>query len=117
MFVKYAKRTGAETPRFRKGTPAPRPLCPERPCLVDDKPATFHRWVEEDKVLLKLDYFAKPAIREETIRAFFETGVADASSRIEKVRQITALVEYPDGSVGRVKPELITFLDRRADHE
>ena len=52
----------------------------ERPCLADDKPAVFHRWVDESGLLLCTTL---------------------------------ALVEYPDGSVGMVKPELIQFLDRK----
>lgn len=85
----------------------------DRLCLADGKPATFHRWVrwEEERVLL--DYLIKPEGRAEILRAYLETGVLDAAGHIEKVLQIAALVEYPDGSVGRVKPELITFLDRR----
>ena len=52
----------------------------ERLCLADDKPATFHRWVDESGLLCCTTL---------------------------------ALVEYPDGSVGMVKPELIQFLDRK----
>lgn len=110
MFRKYVKnklRLGVEVKACKdcRG--------PERPCLVDDKPATFHRWVEEDKALLKLDYFVKPDDRGKILRDYYETGVVDAASHIEKLRVTFALVEYPDGSVGKVKPELITFLDRR----
>ena len=54
----------------------------ERPCLADEKPATFHRWVDESGLLCCTTL---------------------------------ALVEYPDGSVGMVKPELIQFLDRREE--
>lgn len=53
-----------------------------RPCLADDKPATFHRWVDESGLLCCTTL---------------------------------ALVEYPDGSVGMVKPELIQFLGRKED--
>lgn len=78
---------------YRDGKKASRKSCPLcnpdlRPCLVDDKPATFHRWVEEGLMW---------------------------AEKLETVRTCLALVEYPDGSVGKVKPELITFLDRRAE--
>ena len=62
---------------------------PERLCLADGKPATFHRWVEDNHSLLQLD-----------------------SATIETRGATFALVEYPDGSVGKVKPELIQFMDR-----
>lgn len=96
MFCKYAK---AE---------------PElRPCLVDGKPATFHRWVEEDKAMLQLGALMKREDVERAVREFNKLGVVDASSAIRVLRICFALVEYPDGSVGKVKPELIQFLDRK----
>lgn len=61
-----------------------------RPCLADDKPAMFHRWVEESGNVICADY-------------------------IRRTRETFALVEYPDGSVGKVKPELIMFLDTNVD--
>lgn len=96
MFCKYAK----DEP-------------PLRPCLADGKPATFHRWVEEDRALLKVDTLMKREELQKTVHMFAVHGVADAGSKIVPVRTCVALVEYPDGSVGKVKPELITFLDRK----
>jgi hypothetical protein len=111
MFRKCAK--GAETPRFRRGTEPPRPIRPVlRPCLADGKPATFHRWVEEDKALLRIHALCHPEHQKQSVHRFHVEGVTDDSSSIEKLRVTYALVEYPDGSVGRVKPELIQFLDR-----
>lgn len=86
---------------------------PERPCLADDKPATFHRWVEEETALLQIDAVMRPEDQQKIARRFREEGVSDAYSKIEKLRTCSALVEYADGSVGRVKPELIQFLDRK----
>lgn len=86
---------------------------PERPCLADDKPATFHRWVEEETALLRIGCFMKPEGQLQMVRRFREEGVIDGTSTIEKLRTCSALVEYADGSVGRVKPELIQFLDRK----
>ena len=82
-----------------------------RPCLADGKPATFHRWVDEDKALLKIHGFVQPDMRQLIEKAFYDTGVAVEGTTIEKLRTCFALVEYPDGSVGKVKPELIQFLD------
>lgn len=85
----------------------------ERPCLADDKPATFHRWVDEDKALLKINCFMRPEETERAVRTFKEEGWYPNTCSTERVRTCFALVEYPDGSVGKVKPELIQFLDRR----
>jgi hypothetical protein len=109
MFRKYAKkiRYGVEVKTCRD--------CggPERPCLVDGKPATFHRWVDEDKALLQFAALMRPEDRLKALQIFNGTGTADSSSTIEKLRTCFALVEYPDGSVGKVKPELIQFLGRK----
>ena len=109
MFRKYAKkiRYGVEVKTCRD--------CggPERPCLVDGKPATFHRWVEEETALLKVNAFLKHEDLGRVVRRFREEGVLDGASVLEKLRTCFALVEHPDGSVGKVKPELIQFLDRR----
>lgn len=85
----------------------------ERPCLADGKPATFHRWVDEDKALLKINVFMRPDDQLKCVRRFHEEGVLDGTCSTEKLKTCSALVEYPDGSVGRVKPELIQFLDRK----
>ena len=84
-----------------------------RPCLADDKPATFHRWVEEETALLKVNAFLRHEDLGRAARRFREEGLLDGASTIEKLRTCFALVEYPDGSVGKVKPELIQFLDRK----
>lgn len=110
MFRKYAKnklRLGVKVEACKdcRG--------PERPCLVDGKPAIFHRWVEEDKALLRVNSFMKPEGIEERVRRFERLGVCGPECSIEKLRAVKALVEWPDGSVSTVALELITFLDRR----
>jgi hypothetical protein len=110
MFRKYAKnklRLGVEVKACKdcRG--------PERPCLVDGKPATFHRWVEEDKALLRIDAFMKNDAREAIFHRFKKDGFCGPEGTIEKLRTVKALVEWPDGSVSTVALELITFLDRR----
>lgn len=86
-----------------------------RPCLVYGKPAMFHRWVDEDRALLKVDRFMRPEDRDRVFQMFQETGVADCVSTIEKLRTCLALVEYPDGTVSKVKPEAVRFLDRKEE--
>jgi hypothetical protein len=83
-----------------------------RPCLADGKPALFHRWADEDKALLKTDALMRPEDRVRYTQRYLADGVVDGLFSAEVIRVTFALVEYPDGSVGRVKPELIQFLDR-----
>lgn len=84
-----------------------------RPCLADGKPATFHRWMDEDRALLQTVGLLNRADQMRASRLFREEGLVDVTHKIEKLRICCALVEYPDGSVGKVKPELIQFLDRK----
>lgn len=112
MFRKCDKRE----PRFEDiFHPLPAPLFrgAPRPCLADGEPALFHRWADEDKALLQIHAFVRPEDQQKIVRLFREEGVVGGSSTIEKLRTCFALVEYPDGSVGKVKPELIEFLDRK----
>ena len=87
----------------------------ERPCLADGKPAVFHRWADGDNALLRINSFITSAEGDVISRRFRETGVVPNYCSTELVRAVFALVEYPDGSVGQVKPELIQFLDRGDD--
>ena len=106
----FFQNTKTEPPVFRFTMPEERPF---RPCEVDGKPAIFHRWIDEDKVLLQfdvhLDYDNLMAIRS----LFDVEGCAPAGTSIEKVRHTFALVEYQDGKVDKVEPEKIKFTDRR----
>lgn len=116
MFWKCGK--GAETPRFKSSVPPPFPPSPVahlRPCLADDTPAVFHRWVDRDTSLLHINVFIRPDERELIHRSFKQTGVVPNCCSADVVRAVFALVEFPDGSVGEVKPELIQFLDRKEE--
>lgn len=86
-----------------------------RACLADGKPATFHRWVDRDTSLLHINVFTRMEEREIIHRQFKQTGIVPNCCSADVVRAVFALVEYPDGSVGEVKPELIQFLDRHGE--
>ena len=94
-------------------------LCPEglRPCEVDGAPAFFHRWADEDKCLLKVNAFTRPDEQEALYRKFTDTGIVSNCCSVVTLRNCFALVEYPGGSVVRVKPELIRFTDRQEDKD
>jgi hypothetical protein len=94
--------------------PAPRLLpmdeLQNRPCEVDGRPALFHRWIEEDRVLLVID--AMVPLAEQSILAYscHEMHVVRPGSHADVIRETFALVEYPDGVVAKVKPELVRFV-------
>lgn len=86
---------------------------PGRRCEVDGQTGCwFHRFIEEDEVLLKANIYIKPEVLAQEARRILERGVTDPTYTVEKIRKFHALVEFPDGSLGRVKPDLVTFLDR-----
>lgn len=110
MFRKYAKnslRLGGDVKACKdcRG--------PERPCLVDGRPATFHRWVEEDRGVLQINALLREEAVERVRRDFQEKHIIPPGATLEKLRGVRALVEWPDGSVGTVDLGLLTFLDRR----
>lgn len=88
--------------------------CPNntRPCLAAGHSAMFHRWVEDEKALLKINVFVSPEQQDGIVRRFREDGVIPSTCSVEKQRTSRALIEWLDGSVAMVDPETIRFLDR-----
>lgn len=86
-----------------------------RPCLADGKPAAFHRWVDDDRALLRVNAFMQFDDQKRRVQRFREEGVLDNACTVEILRCCAALVEYPDGAVDIVDPKRIKFLDRKED--
>lgn len=85
---------------------------PTRPCLVDEKPAVFHRFVDEDRALLQVDRFCRAEDMDAMVRVFKDSGVYSGKFCSTKILHSTlALVEFPDGSLKKVDPELVTLLN------
>lgn len=83
-----------------------------RPCEVDGVPALFHRWADEDEPLLKLDVFCHSNAREHIYDQYKQHGIIGPEFSVEVIRKTYALVEYQDGTVHMVAPELVTFTDK-----
>ena len=81
-----------------------------RPCEVDGRPALFHRWVEEDKALLRINCYTTPEEQQKLVYKFRQGGLIDPGCSTEVLRETFALVEYRDGTVAKVKPELVRFV-------
>lgn len=86
---------------------------PPRVCEVGGKTCLFHRWIDEDKALLKINCFVSAYEQERLLRNFREDAVMPMGTSAEIVRHTYALVEFPDGSVGKVEPECVCFMDRK----
>lgn len=83
-----------------------------RPCEVDGRPALFHRWVEEDRALLRVNAFTSSEERARIAREFSAGCIIPAGCFTDVIRETFALVEYQDGTIAKVKPELIRFTGR-----
>ncbi len=83
-----------------------------RPCEVDGRPALFHRWIEEDRALLKFNTLCRGLEMEEMRRIFLSEGIVTPQCSTEVIRETFALVEYMDGTIHKVKPELIRFIGK-----
>lgn len=83
-----------------------------RPCEVDGRPALFHRWVEEDRALLRFETMIHHDERKYVEYRFHEAGVIPPGCSTEVIRETFALVEYRDGTIAKVSPELIRFVDK-----
>ena len=84
-----------------------------RPCEANDRPAIFHCWIGEDRALLKINTFLTDSECRALSDQFKKDYIVKPGTSAEVIRNTYALVEYPDGSMDKVKPELITFMDRR----
>ena len=82
-----------------------------RPCKVDGLPALFHRWAEDDQALLNCNSTCQEDA-EKMVQQFKAGMVAGPNFSTEVIRKTYALVEYRDGSVHMVAPELVTFTDK-----
>lgn len=83
-----------------------------RPCEVDGRPALFHRWVEEDRALLKFDGFVPRPGQQYIHHRFLEECVVPPVCHVDVLRETFALVEYRDGTIAKVDPLLLRFVDR-----
>ena len=88
-----------------------------RPCEVDGKLAFFHRWVDDESVLLKIGAFVNPEQRRALEHVFHEDRVIPPGCSVTVIHYTFALVEDLNGTVAKVKPELVKFLDREVMKE
>ena len=95
------------------------PMAELRPrrCEVDGRPATFLRWIEEDRALLIFEHYMKESDAFKSIDLFNEKGIIGPNCSTDVLHTVLALVEYRDGTVGKVSPERLRFTDRRAKDE
>ena len=83
-----------------------------RPCEVSGSKAWYHGLVNCDQVILKAKaYEGKPNAYAACHREFSATGRIPMHCDVEIVRRTYAWIEYLDGSVAKVDPERVQFID------
>lgn len=87
-------------------------VTPTRPCTVQGHPAFFHRWVTEDRGLLRVHAMTNPEQQQALHAYYVKHGIIPSSGSLEKLTETLALVEMPDGSVKKVPAIQIRFTDR-----
>ena len=89
-------------------------LCPAelRPCEANGKQCLFHRFVDDDQAMLKINAFVKEDEVKHLYSRFKRDGIIEPCCSTEIIRRTLALVEYPDGSLGLADPMCVQFLDR-----
>ena len=85
-----------------------------RPCEVGGGPALFHRWIEEDRVLFQPRAFIDPHKTAELVHRFRAELVVEPGCSTEVLRETFALVEYRDGTIAKVDPLRVRFVDKEA---
>lgn len=84
-----------------------------RVCKVDGTLALFHRWIDEDETVLKINNYLLVSDQDaqKIYMRFKETNVATRECDVNVMRRTFALVEYEDGSVSKVDPEKVKFIN------
>lgn len=86
-----------------------------RPCEVDGRPALFHRWIEEDRAMLKVPRNLQEKTYESIFQVFRENNVVVDGCEVVVSHHTFALVEYRDGTIAKVEPESIRFVGREGE--
>lgn len=87
-----------------------------RPCIVDGNKALFHRLGTDEGIVVKANTYMKPAdfcswTYEVKKELSDKNNVLPAGCELHKCSKTFALVEYEDGVMERVQPELVRFID------
>ncbi len=89
-----------------------------RPCLVyREREALFHRWVEEDDIIVKLNTQIQYDMRKNLVRDIMKTNIYPHYADPVVVKRIVGLIEYRDGTIDMVEPKDIRFLDSNCEFE
>lgn len=81
-----------------------------RPCLYLEEKATFHRWVDETKMIIKFSEHLKMDAMWKLKNLYEDIGLLTGGMDAIPVITTFALIEVADGSMKKVPPEEIRFV-------
>lgn len=82
-----------------------------RPCEVNGSKAWYHGLVHSDKTIVQAGSNLSGTERVNIERAVKMGLIIPSEHRLCVVRQTFAMIEYLDGSVSKVDPEKVHFID------
>lgn len=82
-----------------------------RRCVVDNKKAIFHRWMNCRDIYLKFDSILLKKEKDQIAEEFQRTHIVPNGAKVESVEYIRGLIEFQTGEVKMVEPKDIYFLD------
>lgn len=81
-----------------------------RPCLVNGAKAIFHKWINDEKAMLKMNVTTSPT-RLQAINKLYKQDIIPNVCSLEKLSITVALVEMEDGTMKKADIDSIKFLD------
>lgn len=84
-----------------------------RPCLYLEDKATFHRWVDETKLIVNYHSLMKTKEMVKLKKEWEDFGIVPAEADMIPLTTTFALIELKDGSMKKVPPEEIRFVKYR----
>ncbi len=84
-----------------------------RPCMVGDEKAKFHRWADVLTVFVKFDSVLKPKDYEKIMSRLEHNHIILPGEDVTTVTNTFALVEFMDGTVKKVNPEEVRFINKK----
>lgn len=88
-----------------------------RQCYANNRKALFHKWIDIDEVLVKLNGCVRPNdLRKinENIDTIITNNVYSSNFNTEVIKRTYAIVEYEDGTIDYVDPKSIRFIDGKS---
>lgn len=96
---------------FRKGGLIDKPEDRRRPCEVDGSKAWYHGLIHCDRTVVRMDGIFSSDKYAELEWAMQSRQVFPGNCHVHVERRTYAMVEYLDGSVAKVDPEQVYFID------